>query len=216
MPHALVIGHHLIWTAYGWWLPNDPRGSGSLEVRSDILRELGELHHGRKTVQPASHVVRQFYESAEPLLKHPLLSFDEGTRDQIGQAFAEVMQEQRYTCYACAIMPDHVHLAIRKHKHSAEEMIEALKVASVARLREYDAAFSGRPLWADGSGWKVFLDHPDDMRRVIEYIRRNPMKAGLAEQLWGFVMNYDGWPLHPGHSPNSPYARGLRELGRYP
>ena len=26
--HPIVIAHHLIWTAYGWWLPNDPRGSG--------------------------------------------------------------------------------------------------------------------------------------------------------------------------------------------
>lgn len=28
MPHA-VIAYHLILTTYGFWLPNDPRGSGS-------------------------------------------------------------------------------------------------------------------------------------------------------------------------------------------
>ena len=48
----MVIAYHLIWTAYGWWLPNDPRGSMSELIASDIIAELGELHYGRKRVQP--------------------------------------------------------------------------------------------------------------------------------------------------------------------
>ena len=42
----MVVGYHLIWTAYGWWLPNDPRGSTSHEIRVEKIEELGELHHG--------------------------------------------------------------------------------------------------------------------------------------------------------------------------
>ena len=30
------------------------------------------------------------------------------------------MRERNYTCYGCAIMPDHVHLLIRKHRDQAE------------------------------------------------------------------------------------------------
>jgi hypothetical protein len=26
----IVIAHHIMWTLYGWWLPNDPRGSTSV------------------------------------------------------------------------------------------------------------------------------------------------------------------------------------------
>jgi len=26
MNHPLVIAYPLVWTGYGWWLPNDPRG----------------------------------------------------------------------------------------------------------------------------------------------------------------------------------------------
>ena len=37
MPAPIVIAHHLIWTAYGWWLPNDPRGSNSQVIRSDVI-----------------------------------------------------------------------------------------------------------------------------------------------------------------------------------
>jgi hypothetical protein len=63
---------------------------------------------------------------------------------------------------------------------------------------------------------KVFLDHPDDIRRTIRYVEQNPIKDGLPAQVWPFVKEYDGWPLHPGHSPNSPYAKRLRAAGRYP
>ena len=29
-------------------------------------------------------------------------------------------------------------------------------------------------------------------------------------QHWDFVKPYDQWPLHEGHNPDSPYAKGLR------
>ena len=48
----IIIGHHLMWTLYGWWLPNDPRGSTSHSIRSDLVAELWPLHLGRKQLQP--------------------------------------------------------------------------------------------------------------------------------------------------------------------
>ena len=38
----MVAGFHLIWTAYGWWLPNDPRGSSSHEIRVERIADLGD------------------------------------------------------------------------------------------------------------------------------------------------------------------------------
>jgi len=216
MAQPLVIAYHLIWTAYGWWLPNDPRGSNSQTIRSDIIADLGELHLGRKAVLPAGKIVRQFYEDAAELLKHPLLTFDESSRKLIAEPFGEVMEEQRYTCYACAIMPDHVHIIIRKHKHTAEDIADHLKEASRERLIKAGQRAATHPTWLAGHGWKVFLDHPDEVRRTIRYVEQNPIKSGLPAQSWGFVKRYDDWPLHPGHSPHSPYARRLREAGRYP
>ena len=48
----MVAGYHLIWTVYGYWLPNDPRGSTSSEVRIASIKALGPLHYGRKKQQP--------------------------------------------------------------------------------------------------------------------------------------------------------------------
>lgn len=53
------------------------------------------------------------------------------------------------------------------------------------------------------------------MTRLITYMNRNPLPLGLPPQSWPFVTAYDNWPLHAGHSPNSPYAKRLREVGHY-
>ncbi len=215
MAQPLVIAHHLIWTAYGWWLPNDPRGSGSHIVRCVDLAELGDLHHGRKPVQPRGAIVRDFQERAEDSLKHPRLAFDDSAVAQIAAAFAAVIAKERYTCYACAIMPDHVHVLIRKHKHQAESMMEKLKEKSRQSLIDAALRAPTHGVWSEGGGWRVFLDHPREARRVIRYIEKNPLEIGQPRQEWPFVKPYDDWPLHPGHSPNSPYAKALKAAGRY-
>ena len=39
----MVIAHVLFWTAYGWWLPNDPRGSTSHRRRQSIVTALNDI-----------------------------------------------------------------------------------------------------------------------------------------------------------------------------
>ena len=134
MPRPIVIAYHLIWTAYGWWLPNDPRGSTSRRVASDVLAELGELHYGRRKIQPPRRVVREFYDRAGEVLKFALLELSAADVQAVAEGFSDAIARERYTCYACAIMPDHVHVLIRKHKHQAEQMIEVLQSASRLRL----------------------------------------------------------------------------------
>lgn len=215
MGRPIVIAYHLIFTAYGWWLPNDPRGSMSKNLRCVDLGDLGAIHYGRRIEQPSAAEVRAFYREAGERLRHELLEFDETDRAEIGAAFAETVQEERYTCWACAVMPDHVHLLIRKHKHRGEVMIEEMQARSRKRLKVLGRRAVDHPVWG-GPGWKVFLEHPDDVRRTIRYIEDNPRKMGLTPQQWSFVGGYDGWPLHEGHSQRSPYVRGLRAAGRYP
>lgn len=210
----LVIAHHMMWTLYGWWLPNDPRGSTSRTIHNDLLAELGVLHFGRKLVQPASRDLRGFYAGAASVLMHPLLEFSASDFDAVSRAIGDAIVECRYTCYACAVMPDHIHLVIRKHRDLAEHMIEKIQALSRERLVESGLRGGEHPAWTRG-GWKVFLDHPDEVRRTITYIEQNPLKRGFRRQYWDWVVPYDDWPLHPGHPRNSPYVKALRAAGRY-
>lgn len=190
----MVAAYHLIWTAYGHWLPNDPRGSTSHNLCCAKLAPLGEVHYGRKQVQPAGREIREFYAAACGLLKHDLLTFADTQLPLLGQCFADLIRKRSYTCYACAIMPDHVHLVIRKHRDQAEEMIEHFQSASRQTVHE-SVDFphgNGHPVWG-GPGWKVFLNTQEDIRRTIRYVNDNPIKIGRPRQEWPFVQEYDGW-----------------------
>ena len=66
------------------------------------------------------------------MLKFPRLTFSFEAILCIGRAFKRVIEECRYTCYACAIMPDHIHILIRKHKHTYEERVWNLQRESQA------------------------------------------------------------------------------------
>jgi REP element-mobilizing transposase RayT len=190
-----VIAYHLIWSNYGTWLPNDLRGSGSRNVYTSLLAALGDAHFGRKKIQPARCKVRAFYDQAQPLLQYPVIRFDDGQRNEITKCFSETIRIHQYTCYACAILPDHVHLVIRKHKHDAETMIENFQDESRLRIIECRTVSNQHPVWTNG-GWKVFFDAPEEVRQRIGYVENNPLKEGLPRQRWSFVVPYDNWPFH--------------------
>ncbi len=104
-----ILASHLIWTGYGHWLSNDLRGSGSIEIRKEELKQLGPIHHGRKLIQPPRDEVRQFYNQADPLLDHARLWFEDPMRRALAQAMGEAALKLGYTVYAFAVCTNHVH-----------------------------------------------------------------------------------------------------------
>jgi len=182
----MIIAHHLIWTVYGWWLPNDPRGSSSHEIRAEPLAALGPIHLGRKRPGPSTQELRHFHASARDLLAHePLLLTEKGVHI-VGQALGQAVDEHGYTCYACAVLPEHVHLLVRRHRDKAEQMLEEFQLVSRQALLAAGHRAPTHPVWG-GPGWKVFLDTPQDVKRIERYVCENPLKAGRALQHWRFV-----------------------------
>jgi len=159
-----------------------------------LIAELGKLHHGRERVQPSSREIREFYDRAGAHLKFPLLSLSPREFATVAAGFEDAIRGNRYTCYACAIMSDHVHVLIRKHRDIAEEMIDNRQKSSWKSLIAAGARTTDHPTWG-GPGWKVFLDTPEDIRRTIKYIGNDPMPFRLPRQHWSFVAPYDNWPL---------------------
>ena len=196
----IIIAHHLILSGYGHWLPNDPRGSGSEEIREEKLSDLGPIHHGRKQIQPPRQELKQFYRDANPLLDFEPIWFDDAKRQAIAEAFARVVENPRYTVWACAVLSNHAHLCIRRHRDDAVTMWNAFAETSRAALgRLFEDLADDYPLWSNRP-YKVFLDSPEDVRRVVAYIQRNPARENLRPQTLSFVQPYDGWP-HNGQRP---------------
>ena len=94
-------------------------------------------------------------------------------------------------------------------------MVEQFQHFSRLRLSAEGFRTPDHPVWCRG-GWKIFLDHPDEIRRTIKYVEDNPIPYRMPRQQCGFVTEYDNWPLHDGHSMNSPYVKRLMAAGRYP
>jgi hypothetical protein len=94
----MVIAVHLVFHGYGFWLPNDLRGSGSTEVRKDELRELGDPHFGRRPDwdQPSRDELKEFSRQAEPMLEHELFGL---TRNTVKQS----VTRSRWSSHSAAI-----------------------------------------------------------------------------------------------------------------
>lgn len=188
-----IIAHHFILTGYAHWLPNDIRGSGSTQIKSDKLAQLGPIHHGRKAVQPSREDLKAFHRAAAPLLQYKPIWFDEAKRQALSEAFARVIAGF-YTVWACAICSNHAHFCIRVHRDNAQTMWERLTEAGRKVIRAFPDVEDDHPVWTTAR-YNVFLFTPADVRGRIQYINRNPSKEGLPVQAWAFVQAYDGWPM---------------------
>jgi REP element-mobilizing transposase RayT len=139
------------------------------------LAPLDAIHPGRKPrhLQPTRQELCALHRKAEPLLDFPRFWIDDVKRQAIGDAFAKVIAERKYTVWACAILSNHAHMLVRRHRDDARVIWRQLANASFAKLHAFtDVAFD-HPVWSTRP-YKVFLYAPTDLRRLIAYIERNP------------------------------------------
>src|SRR6185436_7700348 len=107
----------------------------------------------------------------------PLLTFESAETAAMPHALEKTIRERQYTCYGCALMRDHIHLLIRKHRDAPELIIDVLQAATRDAVRAVGRAERGgeHPVWG-GPGWKVHLNTRADMERTVQYIWENPLK----------------------------------------
>jgi REP element-mobilizing transposase RayT len=208
----MVIASHCIFTAYGFWLPNDPRGSWSDFVRSGHLLKFGKATKIEDTRSVAGRPHdRHLREAAKGQLQRPPVQFTGIQARAIARGFSLAFNECDYRIYACSILPEHVHIVVERHDRPVERIVAHLKTRATQQLvKEGLHPFSqlmedGRfpSVWGARS-WKVFLNSAQDVRRAIQYVENNPIKHGLKKQNWSFVRGFQ--------DPASPRAAQVRPL----
>jgi len=115
----------------------------------------------------------------------------------VGQGFAEYLQKSKIKVWACAILPDHVHLVTGRLPIKAEQLVIQLKGAATRRLiaedlhplRQFPTKKNRPPRCFAQGEWKVFLDL-EDILRAIRYVEQNPIKEHKPQQNWSFVTPY--------------------------
>ena len=195
----MIRGYHLIFGAYGFWLPNDPRGSWSDFVGKWELVKFGRSTKSieRRELTEAEERERQ---EAKQSLMYPPVQFTGLQARAVGQGFAESVEKGRYALWACAILPEHVHLVVARSRFAVEKIATFLKGSATKQLRKQNldplAAFAkpgDKPPspWAERR-WKVFLDSEHAIENAIAYVNDNPVKEGKPPQKWNFVTPFTG------------------------
>jgi len=194
----MVRAYHLILSAYGFWLPNDPRGSWSEFVGAWELWRYGKATTVNVTRSLASDVHNQKLRlQAKKALRYPAVRWNGRQARSIGEGFSTYVRRANLDIMACAIMPDHIHLVTARNEQTIERVSNFLKGAATRRItadRLHPLAtqptVGGRmpKMFARGQ-WAVFLNHDGDVQRAIQYVNENPIRAGLRPQRWTFVQS---------------------------
>jgi hypothetical protein len=187
----MVLGYHVISGAYGFWLPNDPRGSWSDFVGSWELFRYGPATKTNATRSVAGHkhdVAARL--AARQALKFAAVQFSGVQARAVGLGFGQYIHKSGLVVRACAILPEHVHLVVDRFHIQVEQVVIQLKAHATREfLAENLHPFgqirlgNGRPpkCWARGE-WKVFLETEADFRAAIQYVEDNPLKEGQPRQ----------------------------------
>ncbi|RIK77448.1 MAG: hypothetical protein DCC67_12635 [Planctomycetota bacterium] len=182
----MVLAFHSIFTAYGFWLPNEPRGSWSDYVGAWELRNFGPATKvsTRRSIaaRPYDRALKARMQSA---LQFEPVRFSGEQAREIVRGFAD----SPYVLHACAVLPEHVHLVIAHTDRDIRTVVGHLKSSATKALREHGWFLDHTP-WAD-HGWNVYLNTPADVDRAIAYVENNPVREGKRRQQWRCVVPFD-------------------------
>ncbi len=113
----MILASHVSVSMYGFWLPNDPRGSLSDFVGAWELFRFGPATkvETRDSVarRPHNYAVRQ---AAKEALQYPAVHLTGLQARAVARGFAKSATKGKVDLLACAILPEHVHLVIARHQ----------------------------------------------------------------------------------------------------
>jgi REP element-mobilizing transposase RayT len=191
-----ILAYHVTFATYGFWLPNDPRGSNSESVRAAHLRRFGPATKvSDKRSHASDHHDTALRAAAKRSLKYAPVRFNGVQAREVGRGFARQVQTSRLKVFAAAILRCHVHLVIGHHRIRVEQIVNLMKGAAsrqllLSQLHPFQQITDDRPSpWGYGVR-KRFLHNDREIEQVLRYVQSNPQKDGLPPQRWSFVSPY--------------------------
>src|SRR5262245_48491789 len=117
----MILAFHSIFSTYGFWLPNEPRGSWSEFVASYELYRFGPATKvdTRRSVAHAPYD-RQIKQRMRETLKFPPVRFSE---EQIRIVAEAILRETPYRFHAMAVLHDHVHAVIEHTERDIRRVV---------------------------------------------------------------------------------------------
>jgi hypothetical protein len=109
----MIVGYHVIFGAYGFWLPNDPRGSWSDFVGSWELRRYGSATktNERRSLAHRKHDRSQRL-AAKQALQRPAVQFTGVQARAVGRGFASYVERANLLVWAICRMKEADHRSV--------------------------------------------------------------------------------------------------------
>jgi REP element-mobilizing transposase RayT len=195
----MLHGFHVIFSTYGFWLPNDPRGSWSDFVRRWELVRFGKVTKvtTRRSVAAVGHDVGKRL-AAKQTLTYPEVHLSGVQALAVANGFRSAIEETDYPVFACSILPQHIHMVLGPHDRDVRRIVGHLKARATQRLTAdelhplllYREKDGGVPSPWGRKCWVVFLYSARHLEHAIKYVADNPLKDGKPRQNWSFVRSY--------------------------
>jgi REP element-mobilizing transposase RayT len=195
----MIVGNHIVFGAYGFWLPNDPRGSWSTFVGSSELYSAAgpaTTTNARRSLANQPHDAKLRWAGKDALKRKPV-RFTGLQARAIAHGLSNYFAKSSCSVWACSILPDHVHLVVGRIPINIDRFVAQLKGAAVKQLvrenihpADENCTERGRRSKCFVQGyWCKFLD-PNAIPRSIRYVEQNPVRQGLSRQHWPFVTDW--------------------------
>ena len=199
----VVHAYHIVFGTYGFWLPNDPRGSWSKFVGAVELRRYGTVTRSAERVLLTPDQERTRMEAKKRLI-YPNVSFSGIQAREVGRGFAKAIKKSGLTIWACSILEQHVHLVVARHTFKAEyiagllkgEATKALNAVSLNPMQGQRDRHGKTPSPWNAKSFRCYLESEEAIEEAIWYVNENPIKEGKPQQNWSFLTAFAG--LDPG------------------
>ena len=197
----MIHAYHVIWGTYGFWMPNDPRGSWSEFEHSWELARFGRATQSCDRVDVEPREYARWREGARKALQYPAVTLTGQQALAAGEGFGRFVHKGGLVMLACSILPEHVHLVLARHRYKIEQAANPLKGEATRRMLEKNLHPMKRfqqtnemrlpSMWGEGQ-WKVFLEDEEAIENAIRYVEENPVREGKPRQHWSFVTPFEG------------------------
>src|SRR5687768_11557797 len=143
----MILAFHSIFSMYGFWMPNDPRGSGSDYIAAWQLFRYGEATktNSRRSVAGVSHnpPIRL---AAKQVLRYSPVTISGVQAVAVIEGFTDACDDAGYRVRACVILPDRVHLVIAHHSRPIRQIVGHLKSKATRHLKATGLWHDARPI----------------------------------------------------------------------
>ena len=175
--HAMprTIGYHLVFSAFGLWLPGDDRGHWS-DAWDEQLGYI-EPH----MLHPGDPVRKRM---AEERLHHQRVLFNQAMIDAVADAIGDCESKSDWSIVAASIESTHTHLLLSYTDRDVDVTAKWLKDQTTKAVHRHTT--HAGPIWCKGR-WRGFIFDPLMWRNTRRYIERHNERRGQAVRPYPWI-----------------------------